>query len=74
MQPNAPQKQEWSYKLLETENTPRVWKETETSAQAEVSLRHYINSKLSLKQGRERSKKLPGHNECEGVKELSEMW
>ena len=41
--------------------------------QAKVSLRHYINSKPSLKQDKERSRKLLEHNECERVKELSEM-
>ena len=74
VQSNTPQKWEWPYKLSETKNTLRVQKKTETITQAKVSLRHYTNSKLLLKWGRERFRKLLEHNECKRVKELSEMW
>ena len=56
-------------------NIPNVHiKKTETSATAEESLRLYINVKSSLKQGRERYRKLSVLSKLhKEVKEMSDM-
>ena len=52
----------------------KVHEDIETSADAKVSLRLCINSKLLAKRGCERSRKFLRHNVCERVKDLFNMW